>query len=82
MVFFEVLVFFAVFVVVHIKERWPTLLTAVFLRYVVAQPPHIKHVIYRHIQDLVARDEHLRENLKAEAHTLPDIVLTEVCRSS
>ena len=52
-----------------------------FLRYVVAQPPHIKHVIYRHIQDLVARDEHLRENLKAEAHTLPDIVLTEVCRS-
>ena len=29
-------------------------------------------------QDLVARDEPLRETLKAEAKTLPDIVLTDV----
>ncbi|OSD06865.1 ATP-sulfurylase [Trametes coccinea BRFM310] len=29
------------------------------------------------LKDLVARDEPLRDNLKAEAHTLPDIVLTE-----
>ncbi|KAJ3472965.1 hypothetical protein NLI96_g13184 [Meripilus lineatus] len=29
------------------------------------------------LKDLVARDEPLRENLKAEAKTLPDIILTE-----
>ncbi|KAL1936984.1 hypothetical protein VTO73DRAFT_2437 [Trametes versicolor] len=29
------------------------------------------------LKDLVARDEHLRDNLKAEAHTLADIILTE-----
>lgn len=29
-------------------------------------------------QDLIARDEHIHEILKAEARTLPDIVLTEV----
>lgn len=32
----------------------------------------------RNLQDLVARDEHLHDNLKAEARTLADIVLTEV----
>ncbi|KZT08351.1 ATP-sulfurylase [Laetiporus sulphureus 93-53] len=29
------------------------------------------------LKDLVARDEHLHENLKAEAQSLPDIILTE-----
>ncbi|KAM5530089.1 hypothetical protein V8D89_016244 [Ganoderma adspersum] len=29
------------------------------------------------LKDLIARDEHLRETLAAEAHTIPNIVLTE-----
>ncbi|KIP04221.1 hypothetical protein PHLGIDRAFT_109892 [Phlebiopsis gigantea 11061_1 CR5-6] len=29
------------------------------------------------LKDLIARDEHIHENLKAEARSLPDIVLTE-----
>ncbi|KAH9931057.1 ATP-sulfurylase [Epithele typhae] len=37
-----------------------------------ANPPHGGI-----LKDLVARDEPLRETLKAEAHTLPDVVLTD-----
>ncbi len=51
----------------------------VFSRYFISLPvPQSSTQLIAITQDLVARDEHLRENLKAEAHALPDIVLTEV----
>ena len=61
------------------EERWPTLPMAVFSRYFTSHlAPQSSTPFIAINQDLVARDEHLRENLKAEAHTLREIVLTEV----